>query len=87
MSFCAADADVGDLLQFQPQALLPLGQGHQPGLNPGLNPGLAGGHLGGHLGGHGLEAVNGGGMGHHVEVKSEGMDAMLEMFLRVRPRP
>lgn len=31
-----ADADVGDLLQFPPQALLPLGQAHPPDLVPGL---------------------------------------------------
>ena len=41
-----AEADVGDLLQFPPQALLPLGQAHPPDLVPGL----AGVQLGGQVG-------------------------------------
>ncbi|KAK9839444.1 hypothetical protein WJX81_002452 [Elliptochloris bilobata] len=79
-----ADADVGDLLQFPQQALLPLGQGHQPDLVPGL----AGVQLGGQAVGHHAlgtaNTLNGGALHGHsgVEVKSEGMDAMLEMFLR-----
>lgn len=74
---------MADLLHFPPQPLLPLGQAHAPPLVPHL----AGAHLNSHvgggpgdLGGHvELGPANGG-----VEVKSEGMDAMLEMFLRVR---
>jgi len=93
------DHDVGDLLQFPAPPLLPLGHGApQPGLGGAHLGGahLGGGHLGGgHLGGGGhlcgpagghagLDAGGGGGLPHALEVKSEGMDAMLEMFLRVR---
>lgn len=93
------DHDVGDLLQFPAPPLLPLDHGApQPGLGGAHLGGghfggghLGGGHLGagGHLGGPasghaGLDAGGGGGLPHALEVKSEGMDAMLEMFLRVR---